>query len=191
MHAASAWEDDNGQIYFESSRVFYNVIPEFEPPDSQRDFNNTKTDYVRWQIDPERPSGTQAEEPEVFLDLPSEFARVDERFFTRPYDCIFPPVSLPKRPNALPPVVPLCLNGYVMVEKKSGKNIFFDPDHHSTTEEPIFIPRSKDALEGDGWLTGMVHIIDLNRSDLLVIDTTLQNQLLLYTTISHQKSGSR
>lgn len=78
-----------------------------------------------------------------------------------------------------------------MVEKKSGKNIFFDPDHHSTTEEPIIIPRSKDALEGDGWLTGMVHIIDLNRSDLLVIDTTLQNQLLLYTTISHQKSGSR
>ncbi|KAH6700559.1 carotenoid oxygenase [Leptodontidium sp. MPI-SDFR-AT-0119] len=172
MHTASAWEEDNGKLYFDSSRVCYNILPVFEPSNSQQqDMSNLKADYVRWEIDLNQPSGTQVTEPVVLLDLPSELARVDERFLTRPYDRIFSPVLLPDRPNALPPVVPLCLNGYVMIEKKSGRNTFFDPGHHSTTEEPIFIPRSKDAPEGDGWILGMVQRLDVNRSDLVVIDT--------------------
>ncbi|KAH6981434.1 carotenoid oxygenase, partial [Ilyonectria destructans] len=171
MHTASAWEDGNGKLYFDSSRVFYNIFPMFEPPNSQQGMNNTKADYVQWEIDLNEPSGTQVAEPKVILDLPSELARVDERFFTRPYDRIFSPVLLPDKANALPPIVPLCLNGYVMIEKKSGRNTFFDPGHHSTTEEPIFIPRSKNAPEGDGWVIGMVQRMDLNRSDLVVIDT--------------------
>ncbi|KAL6702811.1 hypothetical protein ACN47E_000897 [Coniothyrium glycines] len=171
MHTASAWEENDDLLFLETSRVFYNVLPQFEPPNTDRDLSNLKADYVRWELDLKQPSGTQVKEPEVILDLPSELARVDERFLTRPYDRIFSPVLVPDRPNDAPPVVPLCLNGYVMIEKKSGRNTFFDPGNRSNTEEPIFIPRTKDAPEGDGWLLGMVQRIDLNRSDLVVIDT--------------------
>ncbi|KAJ3538170.1 hypothetical protein NM208_g6025 [Fusarium decemcellulare] len=170
MHTASAWEDDDGKLYFDSSRVFYNIFPMFEPPEGQP-HANMKADYVRWTIDPSQPSGTKLPEPEVILDLPSELARVDERFLTQPYDRIFSPVLLPNRSNSLPPIVPLCLNGYVMVEKESGGRTFFDPGNNSATEEPIFIPRSKDAQEGDGWVMGMVQRMDVNRSDLVVLDT--------------------
>lgn len=171
MHTASAWEDGNGKLYFDSSRVCYNIFPMFEPPNSQPNMNDTKADYVRWEIDLSQPSGTQVAEPKVILDLPSELARVDERFLTRPQDRIFSPVALPNKPSTMPPTVPLCLNGYVMIETNSGRNTFFDPGPDCTTEEPIFIPRSKSAPEGDGWVMGMVQRMDVNRSDLVVIDT--------------------
>jgi carotenoid cleavage dioxygenase len=109
--------------------------------------------------------------PHVVLDLPSELARVDERFLTRPYDRIFSPVLLPGKKSELPPIVPLALNGYVMLEKEKSKRTFFDPGPNSTVEEPIFIPRSDDAPEGDGWIIGMVQRMDVNRSDLVVLDT--------------------
>ncbi|KAF5544277.1 lignostilbene dioxygenase family [Fusarium phyllophilum] len=130
-----------------------------------------RADYVRWEINVSQPTGTKVEDPQVILDLPSEFARIDERFLTRLYDRMFTPVLLPHRPNTAPPVVPLCLNGYVMLEKGSGRRTFFDPGPHAATEEPIFIPRSGSAVEGDGRVLAMVQRTDVNRSDLIVLDT--------------------
>ncbi|KAJ6038237.1 carotenoid oxygenase [Penicillium canescens] len=171
MHTASAWEDADGKLYFEGSRVFYNIFRVFDPPGDHHGSKNMKADYVRWKIDLSQPSGTLVADPEIILDLPAELARVDERFLTRPYDLIFSPVLLPNKPSTLPPIVPICLNGYVMLEKQSGRRTFFDPGYNSTTEEPIFIPRSESAPEGDGWIMGMVQRMDENRSDLMVIDT--------------------
>ncbi|KAF9778295.1 hypothetical protein IL306_004057 [Fusarium sp. DS 682] len=130
-----------------------------------------KADYVRWEIDVSQPTGTKVKDPQVILDLPSEFARMDERFLTRPYDRMFSPVLIPHRPNNGPPIVPLCLNGYVMLEKGSNRRTFFDPGPHASAEEPIFIPRSESAEEGDGWVLAMVQRTDVHRSDLVVLDT--------------------
>ncbi|KAG5802924.1 hypothetical protein H9Q74_012358 [Fusarium xylarioides] len=170
IHTAGSWEDEDGKLYFESSRVFYNTLPWFEPP-GEPDMKDLKADYVRWEIDISQPTGTKVKDPQVILDLPSEFARMDERFLTRPYDRMFTPVLLPHRPNTAPPVVPLCLNGYIMLEKGSGRRTFFDPGSHAAAEEPIFIPRSESAAEGDGWVLAMVQRTDVNRSDLIVLDT--------------------
>jgi carotenoid cleavage dioxygenase len=38
------------------------------------------------------------------------------------------------------------------------------------TSEPVFVPRSADAPEGDGWLTAVVWRAAENRSDLLVFE---------------------
>ncbi|KLP18819.1 Uncharacterized protein LW94_5006 [Fusarium fujikuroi] len=164
IHTAGSWEDEDGKLYFESSRVLYNILPWFEPP-GEPDVRDLKADYVRWEIDVNQPSGTKVKDPEVILDLPSEFPCMDEKFLTRPYDRIFTPVLLPYRPNTAPPVVPLCLNGYVMLEKESNRCTFFDPGSHAVAEEPIFIPRSKGATEGDGWVLAMVQRTDVNRSE--------------------------
>ncbi|KAG5765766.1 hypothetical protein H9Q72_006168 [Fusarium xylarioides] len=170
IHTAGSWEDEDGKLYFESSRVFYNTLPWFEPP-GEPDMKDLKADYVRWEIDVSHPTGTKVKDPQVILDLPSEFARMDERFLTRPYDRMFTPVLLPHRPNTAPPVVPLCLNGYIMLEKGSGQRTFFDPGPQGAVEEPIFVPRSESAAEGDGWVLAMVQRTDVNRSDLIVLDT--------------------
>lgn len=170
LHTASAWEDDNGRLYLESSRVFHNMFPSFAPAENSYPFN-AQADYVRWELDLTKPSGSKIPDPKVVLDLPSELARVDERFLTRPSDHIFSPVRLPDRPTNLPPIIPLCLTGYVMIDKKNEKRTFFDPGANCQVEEPIFIPRQPDAPEGDGWVMGMVQRLDINRSDLVVIDT--------------------
>ncbi|KAF5540676.1 isoeugenol monooxygenase [Fusarium napiforme] len=170
IHTAGSWEGEDGKLYFESSRVFYNTLPWFEPP-GEPDMRDLKADYVRWEIDINQPTGTKVKDPEIILDLPSEFARMDERFLTRTYDRMFVPVLLPHRPNTAPPVVPLCLNGYVMLEKGSNRRTFFDPGPYAAAEEPIFVPRSESATEGDGWVLAMVQRTDVNRSDLIVLDT--------------------
>ncbi len=36
-------------------------------------------------------------------------------------------------------------------------------------QEPVFVPRSPDAAEGDGWLISLVTRPD-NRSDLIIVD---------------------
>lgn len=169
LHTASAWEEADGKLYFESSRVFHNMFTMYEPDDRHQ--FNPKADYVRWELDLNKPTGSKVPDPQVILDLPSELARVDERFFTKPYDRIFTPVRLPHRQDKLPPIVPICLTGYVMLEKKAGRRTFFDPGPNCQVDEPIFIPRQSDAPEGDGWVMGMIHRMDLNRSDLVVLDT--------------------
>jgi carotenoid cleavage dioxygenase len=44
------------------------------------------------------------------------------------------------------------------------------PDSPPGTQEPVFVPRSPDAAEGDGWLLALVNRFSENRADLLVID---------------------
>ena len=41
-----------------------------------------------------------------------------------------------------------------------------------TISEPVFVERSKDAAEGDGWLLAVVWRADENRSDLAVFTAT-------------------
>ena len=36
--------------------------------------------------------------------------------------------------------------------------------------EPIFVPRAKNAPEGEGWVLAIVHRAALNRSDLLILN---------------------
>jgi carotenoid cleavage dioxygenase len=40
----------------------------------------------------------------------------------------------------------------------------------STLQEPCFIPRGKDAPEGDGWIVQVCNRLDEHRSDLLLFD---------------------
>ena len=40
----------------------------------------------------------------------------------------------------------------------------------STLQEPCFVPRSKDAAEGDGWIVQVCNRMAEHRSDLLVFD---------------------
>ena len=170
LHTAGAWEEDEGRLFLESSRILYNVFPVLGEP-SERPFGDMKADYVRWELDLSQPSNTRVADPAVILDVPGEMARVDERFLTQPYDKIFCPIVVAGKSCPVPPILPIGLDGYLMVEKASGRKTLFDPGLGCTVEEPIFVPRSGDAAEGDGWVLGMVQRLDVNRSDLVVLDT--------------------
>ncbi|KAK4148834.1 putative carotenoid cleavage dioxygenase [Chaetomidium leptoderma] len=169
LHTAGSWEEGD-KLFFESSRVYYNIFPVLGDP-KDKPFRDMEADYVRWEIDLSQPTNTRLADPKVILDVPGEMARIDERFLTRPYDKLFCPVVMPGKSCPVPPILPFGLNGYAMLDKAKGETAMFDPGLGCTIEEPIFVPRSEDAPEGDGWVLGMIQRIDLNRSDLVVLDT--------------------
>ena len=58
---------------------------------------------------------------------------------------------------------------WLCIATRRGRYFYAGDD--SLVQEPIFIPRSKDAPEGDGWVIAMVERRAASRCDLVVIDT--------------------
>ena len=168
LHTAGAWEEEEGAVlYMESSRVFDNELPFFPPAEGAMPPPTGKADFVRWKFDLREPSGSRIPEPQVILDMPSEFPRIDERFMTKPYTHVFLDVVL----GAQGPGVIPSLNGLAMINTKMGKTVLYNPGENCHVEEPVFVPRHKDACEGDGWVLAMVERNSINRSDLVLLDT--------------------
>ncbi|KAL4723470.1 transcriptional regulatory protein rco1 [Fusarium chlamydosporum] len=169
IHTGGAWED-GGKIYFESSRVLDNGFPFFPPDDGKKPSPDAKADYVRWVIDVREPSGTQIPDPLVIIDVPAEFPRIDERFMTQPYEYVFMNVHIDRTADGVD-TLHHSLNGLAMHSNKTGKTRWFYAGKDSLVQEPIFIPRTPDAPEGDGWIIAMVERCSKHLSELVILDT--------------------
>ncbi|KAL1859355.1 transcriptional regulatory protein rco1 [Paecilomyces lecythidis] len=170
IHTAGAWEEKDHILYFESSRVHDNAFPFFPPPDGRMPALDTKADYVRWEIDLKKETGSTVPDPLVILDVPSEFPRIDERFMTQKYDYVWLNVFIPEKSDGGKNIFH-GLNGLAMHNNKTGQTRYYYAGDDSVVQEPIFIPRSKGAPEGDGWIISMVERRGENRNDLVVLDT--------------------
>ena len=60
-----------------------------------------------------------------------------------------------------------CLGHY---DDRTGKLDYFYAGPHSAPEEPVFVPRSATAREGEGWLLSVVGRRAENRADLVILD---------------------
>lgn len=173
IHTAAAWEEDNGSIVVESCRVHDNAFP-FFPPDTENPRMpdpETQADYVRWFIDPSAADGTPLIDPEIILDVPSEFPRIDERFMTSKYDFVWMNVFIPQKSDGSKNIFH-GLNGLAMHSNKTGQTKWFYAGDDSQIQEPIFVPRSEDAPEGDGWVIALVERHGpASRCDLVILDT--------------------
>ncbi|KAH8652732.1 carotenoid oxygenase [Tricladium varicosporioides] len=170
IHTAGGWEDANGKIYLESTRVHDNAFPFFPAEDGRMPSPETKADFVRWELDLSAPSGSTIPDPRVILDLPAEFPRIDERFMTKQYEYIFLDVFLPEKSDGSKNIFH-GLNTLAMHNNKTGKTSFYYVGDDALVQEPIFIPRSADAPEADGWVIAMVERRAESRCDLIVLDT--------------------
>ncbi|KAF4459583.1 isoeugenol monooxygenase [Fusarium albosuccineum] len=170
IHTGGAWEDENGKLYLETSRVHDNAFPFFPPDDGTMPAPDAKADFVRWEFDLTQPSGSTIPDPLVVLDVPSEFPRMDERFMTKKYECIFLNVFIPDKSDGGTNIFH-GLNGLAMHNHTTGKTRWFYAGDDSLVQEPIFIPRSEKAPEGDGWVISMIERRAANRNDLVVLDT--------------------
>jgi len=168
LHTAGAWEGKDGKLYMESSRIFDNELLFFPPADGNAPPPVGNADFVRWEFDLSKPSGSKIPDPQVVLDLPSEFPRMDERFMSKEYEWLFLDVVLG---GQVAPSVVASLNGLAMVNTKTGKTQYYNAGENCNTQEPIFIPRSSSAPEGDGWVLAMVERKAANLSHLVLLDT--------------------
>ncbi|OPB41895.1 hypothetical protein A0O28_0104550 [Trichoderma guizhouense] len=171
IHTAGAWEDSNGNLYIETTRVHGNVFPFFPPTDGQSaGAGEAKADFVRWKIDPSQPSDSWLEDPTLILDLPCEFPRIDERLTSKKYNIVFLNVFIPQNADGSKNVFQ-GLNGLAMINTQTGEQQFYYPGDDCFAQEPTFIPRSSDAAEGDGWIMSLIENRVSQTSDLVFIDT--------------------
>ncbi|TKX21367.1 putative retinal pigment epithelial membrane protein 2 [Elsinoe australis] len=169
IHTAGAWEDGD-KIYVESSRVHDNAFPFFPTDKGEMPAADAKADYVRWELDLTRPTDTKVPDPQVVLDVPSEFPRVDERFWTKQYEFVWLNVFIPDRSDGGRNIFH-GLNGLAQHSHKTRKTEYFYAGDDSLVQEPIFVPRHEGAEEGDGWIMAMVERRKANRNDVVIIDT--------------------
>ncbi|MDR3512279.1 MAG: carotenoid oxygenase family protein [Caulobacteraceae bacterium] len=157
FHPMNAWE--------EGSKIFADVMeypraPLFPNADGGRG-QNAPARLVRWTFDLADASNTIRRQP--LDDLAGEFPRFDERraglayrhgWFAgnteRPGDVRFD-----------------CL---AHIDTASGKRTIHELGPGDATGEPVFVPRSADAAEGDGWLVALIYRAAEDRSEFAVFD---------------------
>lgn len=100
IHTGGAWEGRDGKLYFESTRVHDNAFPFFPPDDGRKPPAETKADFVRWEIDLNKPTGSKVADPNLIVDVPCEFPRIDERFMTKEHDFVFLNVFIPNKSDS-------------------------------------------------------------------------------------------
>jgi carotenoid cleavage dioxygenase len=102
---------------------------------------------VRWIFDLSGATDTIREEP--LDDLPGEFPRFDERLSGLPY-----------RHGWFAAVTQGASSGFdtiAHIDLASGRRETYVLPEGDAVSEPVFVPRSPDAAEGDGWVTAVAY----------------------------------
>lgn len=157
FHPLNAYEAD-GKIVADVMR--YDAAPLFPNADGSPG-RKTAARLVRWTFDLTGQSDAIREEP--LDDLDGEFPRVDPRAETREHRhgwyAADPGHAQTIKQSAI-----------AHLDLKTGQRQIHALDAGDHTSEPVFVPRSADAPEGDGWVTAVVWRAAEDRSDLLIFE---------------------
>ncbi len=166
-HTFNAWEEGDllNLEHFITQTGWLSQFPDINNPQAQE-----KPPFAqRWTID----LGAGADEISIapMWGHIGEMPMIDLRFATQRTRHFWFGTNNP----ALGPMLPrgakgppfTCLGHFDAVTDTLD---FFYAGPHSSPEEPIFVPRTPDAAEGDGWLMTIVGRRDENRTDLVILD---------------------
>ena len=128
------------------------------PPDREK----SKARLTRWTLDLD--AGTSDYKCEQIEDSQSEFPRLDERF-----------MGLENRYGYFACVVGGGAdgdryNGISRIDMESGSVKQFAMSPNLATSEPVFVPRSEDSPEGEGFLLATVYDSEIDKSHLMILD---------------------
>ena len=154
--------------------AFFPVEGETGPP------KMVQSKYVRFIIDTRNPSGTQLEEPEVLIDINGGMPRMDDRFVGLKYRYMYLSVKstaqharvgveLGKDEGGVAGSGFANSIGVLDVKKRTAKVWWAGP--LSGVGEQTFVPRHKDAPEGDGYIVAVVSRFKDRRTELVILDT--------------------
>ncbi|KAJ5812425.1 hypothetical protein N7474_008726 [Penicillium riverlandense] len=171
IHTAGAWEENNN-IFVEGTYPHDSLFPFWGRAGERKPLEKTVVELVRFEINITLPTDTQIPDPTVLVEIPNEFPRIDERFFCKNYDYIFMNVYQPESDGAeLTNQVFSNLNATAMLNKRTGELKIYSPGPKCRCQEPVFIPRSDDAPEGDGYVIFAVDRMNINLSNVVILDS--------------------
>ena len=170
-HVMNAFNDGT-KIHFDIPEAKNNVFPFFP------DVHGTPFDPIagrpfltRWTVDMASKSD-QFEKREKLSDLIDEFPRIDDRYATFAYRHGWMLVMDPDMPFEGPGgrISGFVMNKIAHIDLQTGKQDAWWAGPQSICQEPCFIPRHKDAAEGDGYIIALVDNLITNYSDLVILD---------------------
>jgi len=159
-HVMGAWsEGDVLRIDMDGAEV--NQFPFFPKRGEERGDEGMAAGQIRrFTVDLSDPAANSFQMDVLFPDVAGVLARQDDRYHTVPYRYGYMLSFGPTGP------------AWTMVDHKTGATSTYTPEPGSVPSEMCFVPRSKDAPEGDGYLIGIVNRMKQGgRSDLVLVDT--------------------
>ncbi len=166
-HTINAWEEGNvlHLEHFVTATGWLSQFPDINDPGAREQ----PPFAYRWSFDLGSPIDTYTSQ-QLFPHI-GEMPMIDLRFLTKKTKHIWfgttnkdlgPMLEVgPKGPPFT------CLGHWNAL---TGALDFFYAGAHSAPEEPVFVPRSPDAAQGDGWLLSVVGRRAENRTDLVILD---------------------
>jgi len=172
-HVMGAFNDGN-KIYVDMDMALKNQFPFFpnlhgEPFDPKAASGTVHRLSVDLSDKTPRDYGMEELYPQS-----GALPRQDDRYQTIPYKIGFMPTTDPTRPlnPKLGNVAFRPTNTYTMFDHSTRKTQQFWIGDDSSLQECCFVPRSKNAAEGDGYLVGIANrMLEDGRSDLIIVDT--------------------
>ncbi|HEY5829957.1 MAG: carotenoid oxygenase family protein [Hyphomicrobiaceae bacterium] len=161
FHVMNAWEEGDTIVadvmHREAPVLFPSADGKPIPPEKQI------ARLARWTFDMADGSDTFTR---VYLDdLEAEFPRIDDRR-----------AGLANRHSWFAAVSTRAIDGMfnsiAHVDNTTGRRKLYELPKGDAISEPVFVSRTADAPEGDGWLLATVWRAAENRSDLVVLDAT-------------------
>ena len=171
-HTLNSFEENNVihvDMPVTSGNVFY-FFPQadgFVPsPES------LKSGLMRWEFDLNQPDTMV--EPQAITRVPCEFPRCDERYTGQRYRHGFMLAFDPTLPYdaatlGAPPFQ--FFNQLARVNVDTGEVVTWFGGDAECFQEPIFVPRSGDAEEGDGFVIAVMNRLRSRTSELVIIDS--------------------
>jgi carotenoid cleavage dioxygenase len=157
FHPMNAWEDGE-QLHCELMQ--YPTAPLFPNADGSPG-KQTEARLTRWTID--LASTSNQARREQIDDLSGEFPRFDERRAGLPYRHGWFAANIGSKN-------PLVFNAVAHIDLKTGKRAERALNPGDSVGEPIFVPRSASAEEGDGYILALVHRAASDHSELLILN---------------------
>ncbi len=157
FHPMNAYSE-NGRVIADVCR--FDRLPLFDGAEANDLTNGGSAKLTRWTLD--LRSGTMKEQQ--LDDSPAEFPRLDERYAGLSYRYGYTGGRCGNPSDAG------FFNALFRYDHKTGGKQVCDFGPTGFPLEPIFVARSAQSAEGEGFLLTVVYRQDENRSDLLILD---------------------
>jgi len=170
-HVLNAWQEGT-KIHFVTPEAKNNMFP-FFPDVHGAPFNGMEamSKLTDWVVDL-ASNGDEFAEIRQLTNTASEFPRIDDRFTGVKNRYGWGLEMDMSRPVELKggSAGGLLMNCLFFKDLETGDEQHWWCGPVSSLQEPCFIPRSKDAPEGDGWIVQVCNRLEEGRSDLLLFD---------------------
>ncbi|THV45118.1 hypothetical protein BGAL_0528g00060 [Botrytis galanthina] len=176
-HVANAFEDENGNIVLSMAYSIKNVF--FWWADKNGDApipGEAQCDFVSFNID-YKSSDLDLKEPTKMVEEDMEFPRIDDRYVSVSFTKVLFNVMDPAAGTDMKVIGPNLGGGHPVynsigfydIKTRKYEKHFAGP--HKLCQEPVFIPRDKEAKECDGFVMALLNNYAEMASELVILDT--------------------